>query len=137
MKSQVEIIGGDENILHVFETKLDCANKTVQSEVYVSIESEETVDLKVKLVSQGSVISEETNPAGIQLKTISESGMYSIQFELQCVQKCWFDYLNLVILGDFQNNFQQKIEIFKIALPARLSARFVNALYHLIKFQSA
>ena len=103
MKSQVEIIGGDENILQVFGTKLDCANITVQSEIYVSIESEETVDLKVKLVSQGSVVSEENNPAGIQLKTISESGMYSIQFELQCVHNFLIRLRNLVFFLRFSN----------------------------------
>ena len=45
--------------------------------------------------------------------------------EIQCVQKCCSDYLNLVIFGDFRNNFRRKIEIFKIVL----SKLCLNALY--------
>ena len=37
--------------------------------------------------------------------------------ELRCVQKCWSDYLNLVIFGDFQNNFRPTNRNHQISKP--------------------
>ena len=50
------------------------------------------------------------------------------RLDLQYVQKVCSDYLNLVIFGDFQNNFRPKIEIFKIALPARSGSFYLAIL---------
>ena len=53
--------------------------------------------------------------------TVADSGEpVDLALLVQCVQKFWSDYQNLVIFGDFQIHFPRKcppgIEIFKIAL---------------------
>ena len=51
---------------------------------------------------------------------------------LQCVQKFWSDYLNLVIFGDFQNNFRTKFrsrtKIFERAVQIRGYSEYQLAL---------
>ena len=76
----------NENVLHVFRSNLNCDEKTIHSEMYAQFDSTTNVILKAKLISQGSVISDNQNPGGIILSELENPGMISVSSNLEFSQ---------------------------------------------------